>query len=202
LLTVPAAVGLFFAAKPLVSAFYFGGKFDVDDVNSTAAVVAALVTGLPAYVMVKVLTPGFFARKDTRTPVYTAGASLIINITLNIILIPVMGVAGLALAGAIAAWANCAMLYTMLRRRGHFHVEPDLLFRISRIALSALAMGAAVYFLAPYGDAYYGAGALSRILSITMLAGVGAIVYFTLAWMTGAIDKSKIVMLRRQPTAS
>ncbi len=202
LLTVPAAVGLFFAAQPLVSAFYFGGKFDLADVESTAGVVAMLVIGLPAYVMVKVLTPGFFARKDTKTPVYTAGISLVINITLNMMLIPVMGVAGLALAGAVAAWANCAMLYGVLHRRGHFLVEPDLFFRISRIALSAFVMGAVVYFLIPYGNAYYGAGALSRALSIAVLGGAGAIVYFGLAWITGAIDKSKITMLRRQPSAS
>jgi putative peptidoglycan lipid II flippase len=201
LLTVPAAVGLFFAAQPLVSAFYFGGKFDASDVESTSAVVAALVTGLPAYVLVKVLTPGFFARKDTKTPVYTAGISLVINVTLNIILIPIMGVAGLALAGAIAAWANCAMLYTMLQRRGHFHVEPDLLIRIGRIAFSALAMGAVIYFLLPYGSDYYGAGALARVISIMTLAGAGAIVYFGLAWMTGAIDKSKIQMLGRSTAA-
>jgi putative peptidoglycan lipid II flippase len=202
LLTVPAAVGLFCAAQPLVSAFYFGGKFGLDDVTSTASVVAMLVIGLPAYVLVKVLTPGFFARKDTKTPVYTAGISLLINIALNLTLIPIMGVAGLALAGAIAAWANCAMLYAILHRRGHFHIEPDLLFRIGRIILSALAMGVTIYFLAPMGDAYYGAGALSRVLSILVLVGAGAIVYFGLAWVTGAIDKSKIAMLTRKQRAN
>lgn len=201
LLTVPAAVGLYFAAHPLVSAFYFGGKFGADDVASTASVVAMLVIGLPAYVLVKVLTPGFFARRDTKTPVYTAGISLIINITLNILLIPSMGVAGLALAGATAAWANCAMLYFVLHRRGHFHVEADLLTRIGRIAISAAAMGAAIYFLAPYGSDFYGAGALMRVGSIFALVGAGAVVYFGLAWVTGAIDRSKISMLTRKQAA-
>jgi putative peptidoglycan lipid II flippase len=201
LLTVPAAVGLFFAAQPLVSAFYFGGKFGLDDVASTASVVAMLVLGLPAYVLVKVLTPGFFARKDTKTPVYTAGVSLAINVTLNIILIPIMGVAGLALAGAIAAWANCAMLYVVLQRRGHFEVEQDLWFRISRILLSAAAMGAAIYFLMPLGQAYYGAGALARVSSILALVSAGGVVYFGLAWLTGAIDKSKIAMMSRKQAA-
>jgi putative peptidoglycan lipid II flippase len=201
LLTVPAAVGLYFAAYPLVSAFYFGGKFGLDDVASTASVVAMLVVGLPAYVLVKVLTPGFFARRDTKTPVYTAGISLVINITLNILLIPSMGVAGLALAGATAAWANCVMLYFVLHRRGHFHIEADLFTRISRIFLSAAAMGAAIHFLAPYGSDYYGAGALMRVASILALVSVGAIVYFGLAWVTGAIDRSKINMLTRKQAA-
>jgi putative peptidoglycan lipid II flippase len=198
LLTVPAAVGLYFAAQPLVSAFYFGGKFGADDVVSTASALAMLVIGLPAYVLLKVLTPGFFARRDTKTPVYTAAIALVLNIVLNILLIPSMGVAGLALAGATAAWVNCAMLYAVLHRRGHFHIEADLLTRITRIILSAAAMGATIYLLAPYGNAYYGAGALARVGAIVALVGVGAVVYFGLAWVTGAIDRSKIDMLTRR----
>lgn len=198
LLTVPAAVGLFFAAHPLVSAIYLGGKFTADAVSNTAAVVSMLVIGLPAYVLVKVLTPGFFARKDTKTPVYTALISLIINVTLNIILIPIMGVSGLALAGAIAAISNCIMLYIILKKRGHFYVEPDLLFRIGRIMFSAAAMGLTLYFLKPFGDAYYGGRAFERVVSIMSLVTSGAIVYFGLAWFTGAIDRSKLDMLRRK----
>jgi putative peptidoglycan lipid II flippase len=198
LLTVPAAVGLFFAAHPLVSAIYLGGKFTAEAVNNTAAVVSMLVIGLPAYVLVKVLTPGFFARKDTKTPVYTALISLVINVTLNIILIPIMGVSGLALAGAIAAISNCIMLYVILRKRGHFFVEPDLLFRIGRILFSAAAMGATLYFLEPLGNDYYGGGALERAISILVLVTSGAIVYFGLAWFTGAIDRSKLDMLTRK----
>ncbi|MBL0021534.1 MAG: murein biosynthesis integral membrane protein MurJ [Sphingomonadales bacterium] len=201
LLTVPAAVGLFCAAQPLVSAFYFGGKFGMDAVNNTASVVAMLVIGLPAYVLVKVLTPGFFARKDTKTPVYTAAASLVINIVLNLSLIPIMGVAGLALAGALAAWANCVMLYAILHKRGHFTVEPDLFVRIGRIMISAAAMGGVIYGLAPFGQSYYNAGAFARIVSIVALVGTGALVYFALAWFTGAIDRSKITMLTRKQTS-
>ena len=198
LLTVPAAVGLFVAADPLVSAFYFGGKFGLDDVAVTSAVVAMLVTGLPAYVLVKVLTPGFFARKDTRTPVYTALASLGVNIAFNLLLIPRMGVAGLALAGAISAWGNCAMLYWVLHRRGQFTVEPDLFVRIGRIVLSAAAMGAAMWFLSPLGADHYRGGALERVASIALLVLAGAVVYFGLAWLTGAIDRTKIGMLTRR----
>ena len=198
LLTFPAAAALFIAADPLVSAFYYGGKFGLDDVAATSAVVAMLVTGLPAYVLVKVLTPGFFARKDTRTPVVTAGVSLVINIVLNLALIPVMGVAGLALAGALSAWANCAMLYWVLHRREYFNVEPDLLLRIVRILVSTAAMGAAVWYLAPLGAEHYRGGALERVGSILLLVLTGGFVYFVLAWLTGAIDRDKIGMLTRR----
>lgn len=198
LLTVPAAVGLFFAAGPLTNAIYLGGKFDSDDAAATAATMAMLVTGLPAFVMVKVLTPGFFARRDTRTPVLTALASLVINVTLNLLLIPRMGVAGLALASGLAAWANCAMLYVVLHRRGHFHLEADLIARIARILLSAAAMGATIHFLAPYGADWFKGGVFERVGSVAALVGTGAVVYFGLAWLTGAIDRSKINLLTRK----
>lgn len=202
LITVPAAVGLFFAAQPIVSAIYLGGRFTMDDVNATAAAVSMLVIGLPAYVLVKVLIPGFFARKDTKTPVYTAAISLVINVVLNIILIPIYGLPGLAFAGAISAWSNCFMLYAMLKLRGHFEIEPDLLFRIGRIILSATVMGAALYFFVPYGQQYYSGNALEASLSIGLLCGIGAISYFTIAWFTGAIDRSKIATIRGRKLAN
>jgi len=198
LLTIPAAVGLYFAAQPLTAAIYLGGKFDSTDVASTAATVAMLVTGLPAFVLVKVLTPGFFARRDTRTPVWTAAISLAINVALNLVLIPRMGVAGLALASALAAWVNCLMLYVQLHRRGHFQLEGALLWRIGRIILSAAAMGAAIMLLEPLGRAHYGGDLINRVVSIGLLVGLGAVVYFALAWLTGAIDRSKITMLTRK----
>lgn len=198
LLTIPAAVGLYFAAGPLVDAIFGGGKFGPEAVAGTAAAMAMLVLGLPAYVLVKILTPGFFARKDTRTPLYTAAIALSLNITLNIILIPRMGLPGLALAGAISAWINCAILYAILQYRGFYELEADLLFRISRIILSAAAMGGAIWLLAPYGKDYYGAGIFERVISIGLLVGAGAIVYFALAFVTGAIDRKKINMLTRK----
>ncbi len=201
LLTVPAAVGLYFAAEPLATAIYLGGKFDAGDVSMTAATVAMLVTGLPAYVMVKVLTPGFFARRDTRTPVYTAGISLMLNIALNLLLIPTMGVAGLALASALSAWANCAMLYVLLHRRGHFNIEGDLFWRIIRIVFSAAAMGTVIYGLSPYLEDRFGGNVGERVTSVLLLVGSGGVVYFGLAWLTGAIDRTKIALLTRKAPA-
>lgn len=201
LLTIPAAIALFFAAGPLVTSFYVGGNFLASDGQTTANVVAALVVGLPAYVLVKVLIPGFFARKDTKTPVFTAGISLLINITLNLLLIPLYGIVGLALAGAIAAWSNCAMLYFMLHKRGHFHLELDLLWRIVRITLSASGMAAVLIFAAPVGEDLYDGTIWQRIGSITALVSAGGFVYAALAWLTGAVDKTKIAFLTKKNAA-
>ncbi len=88
-----------------------------------AQITMALVAGLPAYVIVKILNPGFFARSDTKTPVYTALASLIVNIALNIWFIWGLGcgIVGLAGATAISATLNCLLLYAILHKRGWFH---------------------------------------------------------------------------------
>ncbi|MCC6924437.1 murein biosynthesis integral membrane protein MurJ [Novosphingobium sp.] len=201
LLTIPAAVGLFFAAQPLTAAIYLGGKFDAQDVTATASTVAMLVVGLPAFVLVKILTPGFFARRDTRTPVVTAAISLAINLALNLFLIPRMGVAGLALASGLAGWCNCAMLYGLLHQRGHFQIESDLGLRIARIALAAAVMGGVIHFLAPLGNGWYQGGVLARIVSVGALVGTGAVVFFVIAWISGAIDRSKIDLLSRRSSS-
>src|SRR3546814_19588808 len=83
LLTLPAAAALAVCASPFVNAFFLGGRFNAADATITANVVVALVTGLPAYVLIKVLTPSYFARKDTRTPVYAAIAALLVFVLFN-----------------------------------------------------------------------------------------------------------------------
>lgn len=195
LITLPAAFALFILAGPLVQAIFQGGNFSADDVATTSLVVSALVMGLPAYVLLKVLSPGFFARKDTKTPVYSAAASLAINITLNILLIPILGVMGLALAGAISAWCNCAILYILLHRRGHFWIERDLFWRIAKIILSCLVMVAVLYAVKIPLAGYYDGGVFERILSILALVLAGSFAYGICAFVTGAIDRRKIAMM-------
>src|SRR3546814_19620290 len=79
LITVPAAIALGICAVPLVTAFFRGGHFSLADATITGRVLACLVAGLPAYVLVKVLTPGFYARKDTTTTVKPAVGVLVVN---------------------------------------------------------------------------------------------------------------------------
>jgi len=198
LLTIPAAVALFITAEPLVRAIFVGGNFQVSDGATTAMVVSALVIGLPSYVMVKVLVPAYFARKDTKTPVYTAGISLALNITLNLILIPIYGIVGLAVAGAVASWVNTSLLYAILHFRGHFRISLTLFLRILRIAVSAVGMAVLLIAIMPLGDDFYGGNLWERVISITILVGLGGLAYAVLAWVTGAVDRDKIALLTRR----
>jgi putative peptidoglycan lipid II flippase len=204
LLTLPAALALAICAEPLVTAFYVGGRFTLADAQVTAAVLAVLVAGLPAYVLLKVLTPGFFARKDTRTPVVTAGIVLGVNILLNILFIFVFGfgIVGLSATAAITSWLNCLMLYVVLRRRGHFRIPAPVWSRLARQLFSALAMAAALYFLREALADRIAGSTGDRLLAVGLLVGIGMIVYFGLAWATGAFDRAMLQQLRRRPKAA
>ncbi|NJS14277.1 MAG: polysaccharide biosynthesis protein [Sphingopyxis sp.] len=198
LLTVPAAVALFITGPALASAIYVDGAFTAADGLMTGAVVGGLVIGLPAYVLVKVLVPNYFARKDTRTPVVTAALSLVVNIALSFLLIPHFGIVGLAMAGSFAAWSNCAMLYAMLHRRGHYRLTALVVGRIAKIILAAAIMGAALWLALPLaGDAFIGA-AVDRIVAVTAVVGIGGIIFFSSAWALGVVNAETIGQLRRR----
>ena len=199
LLTVPAAVALYIAGSAFTQAFYTGGAYTRADSLMTGAVVSALVLGLPAYVLIKVLVPNYFARKDTRTPVYTAGGSLLINVALNLLLVPRLGVIGLALAGSAAAWCNVIALYTILARRGHYHLTRLVLSRIVRIALAAAFMGGVLWYAVPYGTDWYAGSVLQRIAAIAALVAVGGVAFFAAAFALKAVDRRTIDQLRRRP---
>ena len=200
LLTIPAAVALFVTGSAFTRAFYTGGAYTLADSLATGAVVSALVVGLPAYVLVKVLVPNFFARKDTRTPVYTAAVGLTVNVVANFLLVPRLGVAGLALGGAIGAWTNCALLYLILARRGDYHLTALTAGRIARIVLAAATMGVALHFAVPWGDDWYVGGVAERFAAVMALVGAGAVVFFAVAAALGVIDRATIAQLRRRPT--
>lgn len=198
LLTLPAAVALYVTGSAFTRAFYTGGAFTLADAMATGAVVSALVVGLPAYVLVKVVVPNYFARKDTKTPVYTAVASLALNVVLNFLLVPDMGVVGLALAGSASAWTNSLLLYAILVRRGQFRLTPRVMGRLARIALASAAMGAGLWFAVPYGTEYYAGGGLERIGAVLALLAIGGAIYFTLAALLGVLDRDTIARLARR----
>lgn len=198
LLTVPAAVALYVAGPAITSAFYVGGAYSKADGLMTGAVVGGLVIGLPAYVLVKVLVPNFFARKDTRTPVITSALSLVANIALNLLLIPHMGLIGLAVAGSIAAWINVILLYAILHKRGLYRISGLVAGRIARISAAAALMAAALMWMIPrFGDAFTGSGT-ERLLALGVVCGGGAAVFFGFAILFGVIDRSTIGQLRRR----
>jgi putative peptidoglycan lipid II flippase len=202
LLTLPAAVALAVTAEPIVAALFQGGKFTAEDAATTGLVLSIIVAGLPAYVLIKVLTPGFYARKDMKTPVLIAVAMLVVGVALNFALIPTMGIAALAFTTALSAWLNALILYVLLATRRHFHVDRVLAGRIIRQILAALAMAGALYLVREALAGFFAGSAGRRLVGVAALVSVGGIVYFAVGWVIGAINRDDILILLRKKKAA
>jgi putative peptidoglycan lipid II flippase len=222
LLTLPAAVALAICATPFVTMIFQGGRFDLADAATTGSVLAMLVMGLPAYVLVKVLVPNFYARADTRTPVYAAFISLFVFVTLCIwnnglavggpigllgttVTLPSLtleglgfGVAGIAAASVVGAWINVGFLYIVMLARGHYRAPGALLLRIARQLAAAAAMGAALWFARDLLTGYYAAGIFARLFALSVLVACAAVVYFGVAYAIGAVDRQRLARLTKR----
>ncbi|MXO48303.1 murein biosynthesis integral membrane protein MurJ [Erythrobacter vulgaris] len=198
LLTIPAAVALAVCAVPFVTMIFQGGRFDLADAAATGQVLAALVLGLPAYVLVKVLVPNFYARSDTKTPVYAAFISLIVFVGLNFAILTDYGVVGVAYASVIGAWINVAYLYVVLVKRGYYSIPLALVGRIARQLVAAAAMGAALWFARDLLTGWFSAGLFERLGALLVLVGCSAVVYFGVAFAVGAIDRQRLAALTKK----
>nr|WP_283937939.1 murein biosynthesis integral membrane protein MurJ [Sphingomonas caseinilyticus] len=198
LLTLPATLALMVAAGPIIGALYQGGQYTVEAARVTGNILAILVTGLPAYVLVKVLTPNFYARKDVKTPVRIAMGVLGAGIVANFILIPYMGIYSLATVTSASAWVNFGLLFIILHSRGQFRMPAWLVARLGKQLLAAVAMAASLYAVKIAAGGLFFGGVLERIIGLGALVGVGAVVYFAVAWMIGGMDRQAIAALRRR----
>ena len=174
--TLPATVALIVCGMPITAALFQHGKFTALDTLFTAQALAAFSIGLPSYILVKVLTPGFYARQDTKTPVRFATMAIAINIVLNLALIVPLRHMGPPLATALSSTANVALLYWTLRQRGHFVPDARLKRRAIRLMGAAVVMGVVMWFLndrfAPYTT---GSGVTRWIAMLVLVSGGGAV---------------------------
>jgi putative peptidoglycan lipid II flippase len=145
LFTLPAAVAFTVSAEPIIRALFERGAFDAADTIATAGALAAFSVGLPAYVLIKIMAPAYFAREDTRTPVKVAVVCLIANVALIMALIGPMGHVGIALATAMSNWLNVVLLGWLLWRDKHIGVDERLRGRIPRLIVASVAMGAVLW---------------------------------------------------------
>lgn len=200
ILTLPAAAALMTIPGPIVSVLFERGAFDSAAAANTAGALAAFAVGLPAYVLIKALTPGFFARQDTSTPVKIAVFSMALNVFLAIALMQVLAHIGIALATACSAWINAAALGFILRRRGQFAIDRRLWRVAPRAFAAAAAMAATLVFGEMLiGDLLTGTG-FQRVLALVVLVMLGLAAYGTLAHVFGAVRLAEMrSMLRRQP---
>src|SRR6267142_1611005 len=141
LLTLPAAMALAVLATPILAALFERGAFGPADTAATAAALAAYAVGLPAFVLVKVLAPGFFAKQDTATPVKIAVAAMATNLVLTLALMQFWAHVGVAIALSAAGWLHAVSLLWLLVQRGHFRFDGRARRNLPRVVAAALGMG-------------------------------------------------------------
>ncbi len=139
-LALPATLALLTIPGPVLTVLFQRGAFTAADVALSAQALTAYAAGLPAFVLVKVLVPGFFARGDTAMPVKIGMASVGVNLALNFALMVPLQHLGPPLASALASWFNVAALAVVLAHRGHLAPDPTLLRAVPRMLAAGALM--------------------------------------------------------------
>jgi len=192
-LTLPAALALIVSAQPIMEVLFGRGAFTKEAAYLSSQSLAAYALGLPAFVLLKVLAPAFFARGDTATPVKVGVAVLVLNLALNIAMMVPLQHIGPPLATSIAAIVNVCALAFLLLRRGFLVPDTQLRRRIPRMAVAALAMAATLSFLQGWlfgalaahgGDSVRG----WRWVALALLVASGIAAYAVAGQAVGAFD--------------
>lgn len=208
LLTLPAAAGIAMLAGPITSVLFERGAFTPADREAVAAALVAFSFGLPAYVLNKAMTPGFFSRGDTKTPVKAAAVAFVVNVVLNIGLMNVLGHIGIALATSVSAWLNILILAVVLHRRKYLVVDQRLLHGVPKMLLASGVMCAGLWYgtgvvmdwLGPvFGAPGQASGLFGlRTLVLAGLIAAGAAIYGLVILITGAASIADLRRLRRR----
>lgn len=186
LLAVPSAVALLTFATPLVATLFHHGKLLADDVSQISVALSGYGAGLLGLVAIKVLAPGYYASQDVRTPVKIGIAVLVITQLLNIVLVPRMAHAGLALSIGLGAMVNALWLLIGLLRRGSFKPSPGWALFGAQVAAASLLLGALLSWASEHGHwiAMGDAGGMRAALLAAWM-GAAALLYFGALRLSG-----------------
>ncbi|MCI0507348.1 MAG: murein biosynthesis integral membrane protein MurJ [Gammaproteobacteria bacterium] len=199
LIGAPATVGLVMLAGPLLSAIFQYGDFDLEDVRMAQLALIAYSIGLLGFIYVKVLSPGYFARQDTTTPMKIAVKSMVFKITLTLVLvISMMKLSydaphvGLALSTAISALLQSWLLYRGLVRDGVYKPDPGWLLFLVKTGLACAVMALVLYYGVENVATWTTWSAYKRAFNVLLWVGIGAAVYLFVLVITGVKIKEII----------
>ena len=181
LIAVPATVALWLLAEPILTALFQYGAFTTNDVTMAAASLRAYTLGLGAFMLIKVLAPGYYARQDMKTPVKIGIVAMVSNMVLNVLFVfPLMwyfdmGHVGLALATSASAWINAALLYRGLRRGGIPLTGVFDIRYMVRLLVAVTVMAGVIYVSVPDLRDWFAADMSWRITRLLMIVTAGAV---------------------------
>ena len=178
LISFPATIGLIVLSEHILGALFFHGAFTKQDVTMSASALFAFSTGLTALVAVRVLSPGFFARNDTKSPVRAGVIAMVVNAVLAVVLVFPLKHVGLALAISIAAFVNAGLLLYWLIREKVYFPQPGWLAFILRVTIAAFIMGGILWWQTPHLEAWLEMGIFKRVMLLAAYILAGAAIYF------------------------
>ncbi len=189
LLALPAAVALAVIPEQIISTLFERGAFDAQDTAVTVMALRGYALGLPAYVVAKVLSTAYWARKDTTTPVKISVVATFSNIVLSLCLIWPLGVAGIALSTGVVGWFQFFWLLKGLKKLD-VNVSFDKRFKtiVPRIIVSTCIMGVALYSTRLLIDDWFSGSAYEKILALILLVGIGKAFYLAGVFITKAVN--------------
>lgn len=198
---LPATAALLAVPDPIIAVLFERGAFTAEDRLATSAALRAYSLGLPAFLLIRTFTPGFYARQDTRTPVAIAIVAMSANLATSLALMWSLGYVGLALAAAMSAWINAGLLALVSWRRGLWQPDPRLLSRALRILAATLLMTVAALAIAEIlADWFLAGGLVHKIAALLALVLGCGLLYSGLALALRAARLSELTrMLRRGP---
>lgn len=191
-LGIPSAVGLFFAAEPIIKVLFEHGAFTAEATGYTAAVLGCYAIGLPAYVAVKVYSSAFWSQQDTLTPVKISIVVTVGNILLALCLIQFMGVVGIALATGLVGWIHIFMLHKKLKGHESLYFDERLKYVAPRMIFSSGLMAVVVSIVGLLLKDFFNDGTFHQILALVALILAGVITYGLAVTLTGAIKLQDI----------
>ena len=195
LLSLPATAALLVIAHPIIVGLFERGAFGSIEAAKTAAALIAYALGLPAYVLIKVLAPGFYAREDTRTPVKIAVVCVVANTAIALLLLRPFAHVGIAFATAASAWINTAALTVILHRRGFFVPDAGLRRRVPRMVVASAVMAATLWLALMPLHPWLAGDSIHRVAGLVVLVALGLAVFGAAALLLGAADRTQISRL-------
>lgn len=189
---LPAAVGMVLFAGPLVATVYGHGRFSADDVRMTTYALWAYGLGFIGFSLIKVLTPGFYARQETKVPMHFAITGLCVGMAASLVLFALAlhfhiaaAHVGLAASTSLTAWVNASLLLRRLRR-DQIYVPREGWGRYAlQLLLANLALAAVVLYGAGPLAEWMASGSATRALRVMLVIAAGIAVYFTVLGVCG-----------------
>ena len=182
---LPAALALGVLAEPLLATLFHYGEVSAFDIEMSARSLRAFAFGLVAFMLIKVLAPGYFARKDTRTPVKIGIVAMVANMVFNLMLVFPLAHAGLALATSLSAWLNAGLLWLGLLRRGAYRAQPGWPKFLVQLVLANGALVLLIELFKGPDARWLQQAALVRVEHMALLVVAGVVLYFLVLFLSG-----------------